>query len=410
MGVEHAVGEGAEHRPPEHGHEAGHRHHVDVALGERLDEPLGVGEAVEAGVEAVPLDQVGGHVGGAGDLEGTAAAVAEHGHDGEAGRQDGLEDRAAPGGQHGQAERAVSGHRSGRACDGPTVAERSRSGARGRRTLAPTSDVAGNDEEVPMEAGWYADPTDRFERRFWNGHRWTEDVAIGTHRLRDLVQVETEGEVPFHIAPSHPLHGDPLSPPPAPTPEPGALPPPGASAAALPPLPHATGTEPMAQPVTAPGPGPGLGQHLIGVIRDRPVSRLTDAVAAVGGTLFAIGIIAAAGGDDLATAGLVVSSLALIVLGYAIVLTPLRPLRAAAVAMVAIGIVVLSFAALQSTVEDGHLGGPLALVTVLAVAAYLAPRTSRPSLPPRHGRLRPHADARGPRRRDRGRHRRGHRR
>jgi hypothetical protein len=109
------------------------------------------------------------------------------------------------------------------------------------------------------------------------------------------------------------------------------------------------------------------------VIRDRPVSRLTDAVAAVGGTLFAVGIVAAAGGDDLATAGLVVSSIALIVLGYAIVLTPLRPLRAAAVAMVAIGIVVLSFAALESTVEDGHLGGPLALVTVLAVAAYLAP-------------------------------------
>jgi hypothetical protein len=29
------------------------------------------------------------------------------------------------------------------------------------------------------EAGWYADPAQRFEQRYWDGTRWTDDVMTG---------------------------------------------------------------------------------------------------------------------------------------------------------------------------------------------------------------------------------------
>jgi len=43
-------------------------------------------------------------------------------------------------------------------------------------------------EQRPMpQAGWYADPTGRFEVRYWDGGSWTAHVSRGGHRATDPV-------------------------------------------------------------------------------------------------------------------------------------------------------------------------------------------------------------------------------
>jgi hypothetical protein len=39
---------------------------------------------------------------------------------------------------------------------------------RARRKVVPS--------ERDIEPGWYADPSRRYERRYWDGERWTDDV------------------------------------------------------------------------------------------------------------------------------------------------------------------------------------------------------------------------------------------
>lgn len=50
------------------------------------------------------------------------------------------------------------------------------SGDRGRDAAADPGPTA--------EAGWYADPAGRFEQRYWDGARWTDDVTTGGQRSR----------------------------------------------------------------------------------------------------------------------------------------------------------------------------------------------------------------------------------
>ncbi len=40
-----------------------------------------------------------------------------------------------------------------------------------------------NNQEVP--AAWYADPSSRFELRYWNGKEWTEHVARAGQQFTD---------------------------------------------------------------------------------------------------------------------------------------------------------------------------------------------------------------------------------
>ena len=50
-------------------------------------------------------------------------------------------------------------------------------------TSANTSSSSNTNSEVP--AAWYADPSNRFELRYWNGKEWTEHVAKSGQQFTD---------------------------------------------------------------------------------------------------------------------------------------------------------------------------------------------------------------------------------
>jgi len=50
-------------------------------------------------------------------------------------------------------------------------------------TTANTSSSSNTNSEVP--AAWYADPSNRFELRYWNGKEWTEHVAKSGQQFTD---------------------------------------------------------------------------------------------------------------------------------------------------------------------------------------------------------------------------------
>ena len=50
-------------------------------------------------------------------------------------------------------------------------------------TNANTSSSNNTNSEVP--AAWYADPSNRFELRYWNGKEWTEHVAKSGQQFTD---------------------------------------------------------------------------------------------------------------------------------------------------------------------------------------------------------------------------------
>lgn len=67
-----------------------------------------------------------------------------------------------------------------------------------RRAINPTvvsdsgTTVATSVAEIPntstaptVPAGWYADPSSRFELRYWNGTEWTEHVARSGQQFTD---------------------------------------------------------------------------------------------------------------------------------------------------------------------------------------------------------------------------------
>ena len=50
--------------------------------------------------------------------------------------------------------------------------------------------------ETGAAPGWYADPTRRYEHRYYNGREWTADVAAGGQRFVDQLGLEPTGSAP----------------------------------------------------------------------------------------------------------------------------------------------------------------------------------------------------------------------
>ena len=48
-----------------------------------------------------------------------------------------------------------------------------------------TTTTAAASPSAPVPAGWYADPSSRFELRYWNGTEWTEHVARSGQQFTD---------------------------------------------------------------------------------------------------------------------------------------------------------------------------------------------------------------------------------
>ena len=52
-------------------------------------------------------------------------------------------------------------------------------------TPAATPEPAAAAAAPAVPAGWYADPSGRFELRYWDGSAWTEHVARGGQQFTD---------------------------------------------------------------------------------------------------------------------------------------------------------------------------------------------------------------------------------
>lgn len=51
--------------------------------------------------------------------------------------------------------------------------------------VEPTVQVAAAAPAANIPANWYADPSGRFELRYWDGQKWTEHVARGGQQFTD---------------------------------------------------------------------------------------------------------------------------------------------------------------------------------------------------------------------------------
>jgi len=52
-------------------------------------------------------------------------------------------------------------------------------------TVTPSSTGVTGASSANAPAGWYADPSGRFELRYWDGGRWTEHVSRGGNQYTD---------------------------------------------------------------------------------------------------------------------------------------------------------------------------------------------------------------------------------
>lgn len=50
---------------------------------------------------------------------------------------------------------------------------------------AQTTSTAASSTSAAAPAAWYADPSNRFELRYWDGSEWTEHVARGGQQFTD---------------------------------------------------------------------------------------------------------------------------------------------------------------------------------------------------------------------------------
>ena len=62
---------------------------------------------------------------------------------------------------------------------------RQSSGVAVAETAAPTAVVAAVTTGAAAPAAWYADPSKRYELRYWDGKEWTEHVARGGQQFTD---------------------------------------------------------------------------------------------------------------------------------------------------------------------------------------------------------------------------------
>ena len=52
-------------------------------------------------------------------------------------------------------------------------------------SVAPVAEATSTSSSPAVPAGWYADPSSRFELRYWNGTEWTEHVARSGQQFTD---------------------------------------------------------------------------------------------------------------------------------------------------------------------------------------------------------------------------------
>ncbi len=52
-------------------------------------------------------------------------------------------------------------------------------------TASAAASTSSTSPSAPVPAGWYADPSSRFELRYWNGTKWTEHVARSGQQFTD---------------------------------------------------------------------------------------------------------------------------------------------------------------------------------------------------------------------------------
>ena len=55
----------------------------------------------------------------------------------------------------------------------------------GAAVAAPTAMVEATTAGTAAPAAWYADPSKRYELRYWDGKEWTEHVARGGQQFTD---------------------------------------------------------------------------------------------------------------------------------------------------------------------------------------------------------------------------------
>lgn len=69
------------------------------------------------------------------------------------------------------------------ATSGDTVVDTDRYSASEKSATETATETGGTGAAAP--AGWYADPANRFELRYWDGDKWTEYVSRGGQQFTD---------------------------------------------------------------------------------------------------------------------------------------------------------------------------------------------------------------------------------
>ncbi|NBS29209.1 MAG: DUF2510 domain-containing protein [Actinobacteria bacterium] len=52
-------------------------------------------------------------------------------------------------------------------------------------SAAASTSASSTSSSAAAPAGWYADPSGRFELRYWNGEKWTEHVSRAGQQSTD---------------------------------------------------------------------------------------------------------------------------------------------------------------------------------------------------------------------------------
>ncbi len=224
--------------------------------------------------------------------------------------------------------------------------------------------------------GWFPDPFGRYQRRWFDGERWTERVMVDDQEGSDPLGATPS--VPFatptgHAPPTEPIEATgPADPnePGEPTaeiePDPTAVLPSPVVDRAPPPRPPTD--EPGAN---AQGTRPSFVERLGPAARERQPTTSIGALGAAGGVAVAIGVLLFLG-DDPHRAGFIVFGAALVVGAWFLVsASPATALdlRAAAVGVVTVGIVAFAFGAMGD--EPG--AERWFLIGALFLLGYLTP-------------------------------------
>jgi hypothetical protein len=191
--------------------------------------------------------------------------------------------------------------------------------------------------QVP--GGWFKDPYGRFEQRYWDGEKWTEFVATGGTSVIDPMGASPV--IPFATPGS-------------------AFAPPGTIA------------DDAAEDAVRSGRGVRFLDSMGEPARERRRPSLRAAVAGLGGTAIAIGLLIALAGDSPGRGRLIAVSLGLLALAAVLRLfVKVHEVQAAAVGVLLVGIVGFGISATASGNRADFLTG--LLLAALFIGAWAAP-------------------------------------